>query len=115
RRRGVRRGSRAGLAEAAHRRPACLTRIIGNLTHEEHMMSERAAPSAKRPDPIPADYRGATPYICVHDGKGALDWYQRAFGAKVTMRMDQPDGRIGHAEFRIGDAVVMLADEFPEI
>jgi PhnB protein len=79
------------------------------------MMSERAAPSAKRPDPIPADYRGATPYLCVHDGKGALEFYQRAFGAKETMRMAQPDGRIGHAEFRIGDAVIMLADEFPEM
>jgi PhnB protein len=79
------------------------------------MMSERAAPSAQRPDPIPADYRGATPYLCVHDGKGALDWYRRAFGARETMRMPQPDGRIGHAEFRIGDAVVMLADEFPEM
>jgi len=78
-------------------------------------MSKRADPSAKRPDPIPADYRGATPYLCVHDGKGALDFYQRAFGAKETMRMAQPDGRIGHAEFRIGDAVIMLADEFPEM
>jgi len=78
-------------------------------------MSERAAPAAKRPDPIPADYRGATPYICVHDGKRALEFYQRAFGARETMRMAQPDGRIGHAEFRIGDAVIMLADEFPEM
>ena len=78
-------------------------------------MSERAAPAAKRPDPIPADYRGATPYICVHDGKHALEFYQRAFGARETMRMAQPDGRIGHAEFRIGDAVIMLADEFPEM
>ena len=78
-------------------------------------MSERADPSARSPDPIPADYRGATPYLCVHDGKGALDFYQRAFGAKETMRMTQPDGRIGHAEFRIGDAVIMLADEFSEM
>lgn len=68
-----------------------------------------------RPDPIPADYRGATPYLCVNDAARALDFYQRAFGARETMRMQQPDGRIGHAEFRLGDAVVMLADEFPEM
>jgi PhnB protein len=68
-----------------------------------------------RPDPIPAEYRGATPYLCVKDAARALEFYQRAFGARETMRMPQPDGRIGHAEIRIGDAAIMLADEFPEM
>ena len=72
-------------------------------------------PSPKRPDPIPADYRGVTPYLCIKGAARALEFYQRAFGAKETMRRAQPDGRIGHAEIRIGDAVVMLADEFPEM
>ena len=72
-------------------------------------------PSPKRPDPIPADYRGVTPYLCIKGAARALEFYQRAFGAKETMRMAQPDGRIGHAGIRIGDAVVMLADEFPEM
>jgi PhnB protein len=64
---------------------------------------------------IPADYAGATPYLCVKDAARALAFYAEAFGARETMRMAQPDGRIGHAEIRIGSAAVMLADEFPEI
>lgn len=65
--------------------------------------------------PIPDDYRGATPYLCIKDAARAIDFYAKAFGAKETMRMAQPDGRIGHAEIRIGSAPIMLADEFPEI
>ena len=56
-----------------------------------------------------------TPYICVKDGAAAIEWYQRVFGAKETLRMTGDDARIGHAEIKIGDAVVMLSDEHPEI
>ncbi len=56
-----------------------------------------------------------TPYLSVKGAKEALAFYQRAFGADVTNQMSQEDGRIGHAEFRIGDAIVYLADEHPEI
>ena len=55
------------------------------------------------------------PYLCVHDAAGALEFYKKAFGATETIRLAGPDGRIGHAEIRIGDVIVMLADEFPEI
>jgi PhnB protein len=65
--------------------------------------------------PIPDEYRAATPYLCVKGAAKALDFYARAFGAREHMRMQQPDGRIGHAEVRIGAAPIMLADEFPEI
>jgi len=65
--------------------------------------------------PIPDDYRGATPYLCVKGAAKAIDFYVRAFGAKEQMRMQQPDGRIGHAEIRIGAAPIMLADESPEM
>ncbi|MFI0445796.1 VOC family protein [Actinomadura sp. 6N118] len=62
-----------------------------------------------------ARLRSLTPYICVDDGRRALDWYVRAFDAH---RRDEPiimdDGRIGHAELSIGDSVLMLADEWPE-
>ena len=66
-------------------------------------------------NPIPNDHRGATPYLCVKGAAKAIDFYVRAFGAKEQMRMPQPDGRIGHAEIRIGAAPIMLADEFPEM
>lgn len=64
---------------------------------------------------IPEDYRGATPYLCVQGAARAIDFYIEAFGARESMRMPQPDGRIGHAEIRIGSAPIMLADELPEI
>lgn len=65
--------------------------------------------------PIPDGYHSVTPYLVVKDAARALDFYVRAFGAVELMRMPQEDGRIGHAEIRIGDSRVMLADEFPEI
>jgi PhnB protein len=65
--------------------------------------------------PIPDGYHSVTPYLIVADAPRALDFYKAAFGATELMRMTQPDGRVGHAEIRIGDSPVMLADEFPEI
>jgi len=55
------------------------------------------------------------PYLIVSDGRAALDFYQEAFGAEVTMVIDQPDGRVGHAELSIAGAAFSLADEFPEL
>jgi PhnB protein len=65
--------------------------------------------------PIPDGYHSVTPYLIVKDAVRALEFYKAAFGATELMRMMQPDGRVGHAEIRIGDSPVMLADEFPEI
>src|SRR5258708_29195 len=59
-----------------------------------------------------------TPYLCVKGAASALDFYTRAFGAVETLRLPAPEGRIGHAEIRIGGpggAPIFLADEFPEI
>jgi uncharacterized glyoxalase superfamily protein PhnB len=53
-------------------------------------------------------------YLRVHDAAAAIDFYQRAFGAQEMFRLTEPSGRIGHAELRIGPAVVMLSDEYPE-
>ncbi|MGO9876159.1 MAG: VOC family protein [Acidimicrobiia bacterium] len=63
----------------------------------------------------PARLRSLTPYLATHDPAAAIDWYSEVFGAELLgepIVMD--DGRIGHAELRIGDAVMMLAGEFPE-
>ncbi len=66
--------------------------------------------------PVPDDYHGVTPYLCIRGAERALDFYVKAFGAAEMMRIVQSDGRIGHAEIRIGrNAAVMLADEFPEM
>ena len=65
--------------------------------------------------PIPEGYHSVTPYLCVSDAARAIEFYKEAFGATELGRMETPDGRIGHAEIKIGDSHVMLADEFPEI
>ena len=65
--------------------------------------------------PIPDGYRTATPYLIVKGAADAIEFYKRAFGATELLRMADPKGRVGHAEIRIGDSVIMLADEYPEM
>jgi PhnB protein len=65
--------------------------------------------------PVPAGYHAATPYLIVDGAAKALEFYKRAFDATERMRMPGPGGKIGHAEVSIGDSVIMLADEHPEI
>ena len=65
--------------------------------------------------PIPDSYTSVTPYLYVSDARRAIEFYARVFGATESFRMDGPDGRIGHAELRIGSGTVMLADEHPEM
>lgn len=62
-------------------------------------------------DPIPAGYHSITPYLMVRDGVRAIAFYRDAFGAQEVMRFDDPNGRVAHAEVKIGDSHVMLADE----
>ena len=61
--------------------------------------------------PIPEGYHSITPYLIVDGAARAIEFYEKAFGAEEKFRMPQPDGRIGHAELKIGDSIVMLADE----
>ncbi len=64
---------------------------------------------------IPDGYHTVTPYLIVKGAKRAIEYYKRAFGAEELFRMDGPDGTIGHAELRIGDSRIMLADEHEEM
>jgi len=64
--------------------------------------------------PIPDGYHTVTPYLAVEDAAAAIDYYKKVFGAKERVRMDAPDGKIGHAELEIGDSLVMLADAVPQ-
>ncbi len=63
--------------------------------------------------PIPEGYRTVTPYLIVKGAAEAIEFYKRAFGATELLRMADPHGRVGHAEIKIGDSVIMLADEHP--
>jgi PhnB protein len=64
--------------------------------------------------PVPEGYRTVTPYLSVDDASAAIDFYQRAFGAKERVRMAGPGGAIMHAELELGDSLVMLSDPFPQ-
>jgi PhnB protein len=55
-----------------------------------------------------------TPYVICRDAARAVDFYVRVFGAKETMRLAEPSGKIGHAELDIGGATLMIADEYPD-
>ncbi|MEU8530972.1 VOC family protein [Streptomyces sp. NPDC048629] len=65
--------------------------------------------------PVPEDYPRITPYLCVDGAAAAIDFYVSVLGANERMRMPAPGGRIGHAELALGNSVVMLADEFPDM
>ena len=64
---------------------------------------------------IPDGYHTATPYLIVNGGARAIEFYKKAFGATELMRMPGPGGKVMHAEVKIGDSRIMLADEFPEM
>ena len=61
----------------------------------------------------PAGYQAVTPYLVMDDSAAAIEFYRKAFGAEELFRFEQ-DGRIGHAELRIGDSQIMISDEWPE-
>ena len=65
--------------------------------------------------PIPDGYPQVTPYLIVDGANAAIDFYSKIFGATERMRMSSPGDRIGHAELEIGDSLIMLADEHPEM
>jgi len=66
-------------------------------------------------EPIPEEYPQVTPYLCVDGAGAAIGFYGTVFGATERMRMPAPGDKIGHCELQIGNSVIMLADEFPEM
>jgi PhnB protein len=64
---------------------------------------------------IPKGYNSVTPYLVIKGAAEAIEYYKDVFGATVVVRMDGPDGKVGHAELQIGDSRIMLADENPSM
>jgi PhnB protein len=64
---------------------------------------------------IPQGYNSVTPYLVIKGASEAIEYYKNVFGATVVVRMDGPDGKVGHAELQIGDSRIMLADENPSM
>ncbi len=65
--------------------------------------------------PIPKGYHSITPYLVIKGAAQAIEYYKKVFGATETVRMNGPDGKVGHAELKIGDSHIMLADENPSM
>ncbi len=65
--------------------------------------------------PIPSSYPRVCAYLHIAGAAEAIEFYKRVFGATERVRMDGPDSKVGHAELGIGDSVVMLADEYPDM
>lgn len=78
-------------------------------------MTKPKAKSAAPVKAVPDGYHTVTPYLVVRGGAAAIDFYVKALGAEELFRIDMGGGKLGHAEIRIGDSVVMLADEHPEL
>lgn len=64
--------------------------------------------------PVPEGFHSATPHLSIEGAAAAIEYYAKAFGARELMRHADPDGRIRHAQFIIGDSIFMIADYFPE-
>jgi PhnB protein len=65
--------------------------------------------------PVPEGYPTVSPGLSIDGAAAAIDFYVKVLGAKERMRFTAPDGRVGHAELEIGDSVIMLGDEYPEM
>ena len=65
--------------------------------------------------PVPDGFHTATPTLVVRNAAQAIDFYKQVFGAEEIMRMPSPDGKISHAELKIGDSIIFLSDEFPNM
>ena len=65
--------------------------------------------------PIPDGYPQVTPYLCVDGAAEAIEFYSSVFGATERVRMPAPGGKVGHAELQLGDSLLMLSDEFPDM
>ena len=64
---------------------------------------------------IPKDYNSVTPYLVIKGADRAIEYYKKVFGATEMFRMNGPDGKVGHAELKIGNSHIMLADENPSM
>ncbi len=69
---------------------------------------------SKAAKPVPEGFHTVTPHLVIKGAAEAIEFYKRAFGAEVLGRMDGPGGTVGHAELKIGDSIIFLADEFPQ-
>src|SRR5437879_13813195 len=75
--------------------------------------AKKSKPKKAKIDPVPKGFRTVTPYLSINGAAAAIDWYKKAFGAKEIVREPTPDGKLVHAQIRIGASIVMMSDVSP--
>lgn len=65
--------------------------------------------------PIPDDYPRVTSYLCVDGASAAIAFYGHVFGLRERLRVNTPEGKVSHAELELGDSLIMISDEFPDL
>jgi PhnB protein len=95
---------------------ASLRKLFSSMSPEAGMAKSRKKVAKKsKVSPVPKGYHTVTPGLALRDTAGAIDFYKKAFGAKEKGRMPGPDGKIMHAELRIGDSSIMVGEEMPQM
>lgn len=85
-----------------------------NLFYQHNYFQLKFSTMETKVKPIPEGYSNVLPYLAIKDAAKAIDFYKKIFGAKEIGRLSTPDGKVGHCELQIGNARIMLSEEFPE-
>jgi PhnB protein len=107
--------SRRKAARCRARRKGLTRPDRGPTKPSRHQGKQEGTMATRTVKSVPEGYHTLTPYLTQRHGAQAIDFYRRAFGAEVRQRMEWPDGRLMHAEIQIGDSIVMMGDEMPEM
>jgi PhnB protein len=89
------------------------TRIESYHMAKKSKKAKKSKPKQAKVNPVPKGFSTITPYLSIDGAATAIDWYKKAFGAKEIYREPTPDGKLMHAQIKIGDSIVMLSDIFP--
>src|SRR5438445_10830476 len=89
------------------------TRIEDYHMAKKSKQAKKSKPKKAKIDPVPKGFRTVTPYLSINGAAAAIDWYKKAFGAREIVREPTPDGKLMHAQIRIGDSMLMMSDVFP--
>src|SRR5438094_1802928 len=89
------------------------TRIEDYHMDKKSKQAKKSKPKKAKVDPVPKGFRTVTPYLSINGAAAAIDWYKKAFGAREIVREPTPDGKLMHAQIRMGDSILMMSDVFP--
>jgi PhnB protein len=102
-----------GVSKQAARKTAKMKARISKVARK--IFSKAPSKKSKKVLPVPKGYRTITAHLVCRNATGAMAFYTKAFGAKPRMSMPTPDGKVAHAEMQLGDSLLMVADEMPEM